>query len=204
MKRRSKPLAGILDDFRARFDTAVGEYREAVAGLNRAEAALYEVANQAAKNPQDLEAWHDEMNRIIAMQTTMETVESSVQAIGDFFASASDFLGLSGFRSKNLGLIFPAVPWATLALITGGAAAIWIVIDGVIAFVNVMRRKAIDEANIARADTGTAPLPYPPDLLPGAGGGLTGGLQSTADILKWFVIGGVLLLVAPGIVGKKR
>ena len=190
---------GILDDFKARYDAAVAEYREASNTLNAAESALYDVAEQAQKNPDDLAQWQSEMNKIIAMQSTMESAENAMRSVADFFASMGSFVGLSGMREKKLGLFFPAVPWATLALITGGAAAIWVVIDGVIAFVNVMRRKAIDEANLARIAAGQTPTEYPPDLRPGAGGGLTAGLQSGADLVKWLTIGGVVLLVLPGL-----
>lgn len=203
MKRR-KPLAGIVDDFKAKYDAAVAEYSAAADALGNAEAELWNVAPQANKSAEDAAAWQDEMNRIIAMQTTIETVNSSIRSIADFFADAGSFLGLSGFRAKNLGFALPAVPWATLAVITGGAAAIWVVIDGVIAFVNVMRRKAIDEANLERANQNLPPLPYPPDLRPGAGGGLTDIFGNTAAILKWLTIGGIVMLVLPELKRMKR
>lgn len=194
-------LAGLFDDFRAKYESAVADYRAAGAALIEAENNLWAVADTAQQTPEDAAEWRTQMDRIIATQETLRSVENAVSSVRDFLSSLPGFFGLSGVKGKQLGLAFPAIPWGTLAIITGGAASVWIVIDGVNAFINALRRKAIDAANIERAQQGLPPLEYPLDLRAG-GTGLTAGLQGVADIAKWLTIGAVVLAVLPAL--KKR
>lgn len=200
MTKQRKPLAGIFDDFKARYDAAVLEYRNAATALVSAENELWSVADQASKNPEDAQEWQTQMNKIIAMQSTMASVESALGSIADFFSTARNWLGLSGVKNK-LGFALPAIPWSTLAVITGGAAAIWLVADGVVSFVNAMRRKAIDDENIRRSGEGLPPLEYPQDLKINKSG-VTETIEAGKDLVKWITIGAIFFLISD--VAKKK
>lgn len=200
MSKRRKPLAGVFDEFKAKYDAAVLEYQNAATALVSAENELWAVADQASKNPEDLQEWHTQMNKIIAMQSTMASVESALGSIADFFATAKNWLGLSGIKT-GLGFALPVIPWSTLAVITGGAAAIWVVADGVVSFVNAMRRKAIDDENINRSREGLPPLEYPVDLKTNKGG-VTETIEAGKDLVKWVTIGAIFFLISD--VAKKK
>lgn len=182
----------ILDGFRDSFNSAVARFDTQVAALTQAEADLWEVHPGISDNAELMRQWQTEMNKVIAMQETVRAVRDTVSTVSGWWTTAKDALGITTTQSGGvLGAIglMPAIPWASVALVVGGATAIAAVVYSVSQVVRQSRIWILQKENIDRANQGLPPIQ---DVAPGDQGGLFDGL---GDSLKWIIGGAVVLML---------
>lgn len=202
-----RALNGYLEDtatsFRDRFNAAVADFDARVAALNQTETELWEVhPDVQASGDEWLQGdWQDAMDRVIAMNSSIDSVRAQVQSIASWWSGVRSSLGIApgeGGALAGLALI-PAIPWSAIALIVGGTTAIAGVIYAASQVINRARQYRFSQASIEQQQAGGPPLvnPYAEQ---DAGGGLFDGLP---DAAMWLVGGLVVLAVLPKIAGPR-
>lgn len=155
---------GLMQSFANDFNAAVARLDAQVIALDTAETKLYEVYSTAQKNPDDLAAWQTEFNKVNAAKSTIQAAQSAVAEVSGWWQSAKSVVGLSGMRRVAVGALSAlpfAIPWGSIALITGSAAAIAAVIASANALIDRLNLKAWNDENIRRSQNGLPPLPKP-------------------------------------------
>lgn len=165
-----KRLGGIVDDFRARVDAAIADYQSAGARLAQSESYLYDVASIAQQDEHTAAEWQSNLEKVIAAQSTIEGVESAINSVRGFFNSIGEFFSLSGVKTRPLGFVFPAVPWALVGLITAGTAAMLVISDSVNSFVDRMSPGYVPKRST---------------------------IGEISDTVKWIIGGAVALMIVP-------
>jgi hypothetical protein len=193
---------GLLASFQQKFSDAVAQLDAQSAALDQAENDLYAVQLQASKDPADYAEWQNQFAKVNAAISTRDAAKNAVATASSWWNSAKSALGLAGLRpSHALGALgfLPEIPWATIALITGGAAAIAAVIAAVNSFVDKMNLKAWNEENIRRSQAGEAPLPDSSRPAPLSNPSIFSGVT---DLSKVIVFGLIAVFVLPVILKR--
>lgn len=157
-------LSGIVDDATASWDAAVSDFREKENQLNAAERQLLDAAPQAQQDPDDAAEWRRLMNRILAMQSTLETMHAAIDtgvrwwdaAVGgtaDVMEKTADWWtsfkkqipGLSGLH--QIGAIQVALP-ISLGALAAAAATMAAIAASVAGFITYLSMKGADLSNL--------------------------------------------------------
>lgn len=139
-------LTGIVDDAELAWNQAVADFREKEQALNQAERDLMAVADQANASPEDAAEWLRLMNKIQAMQVTLETIHSTLDTAASWWNSFTSHIpGLSGKRQMGAAFIVP-IGLGALAAATATMAAIAASIAG---FLTYLAMKQDDLAGLS-------------------------------------------------------
>lgn len=157
-------MRGIVDDAAATWDAAVADFREKERALYEAEAALFNVSDVAQADPADAAEWQRLMNKIQAMEVTLETMHSAIDtgvrwwdtAVGgttdamewtaNWWSSVKKSIpGLSGFH--RLGAVQVALP-ISLGAMAAAAATMAAIAASVGGFLVYLSTKGADLANL--------------------------------------------------------
>lgn len=173
-----------IESLKSAYNTAVQKWQAALSALDSEYEQFMQHRDYALTDDELAPRWHDLNGKIDLMQSTIQGVQDAVASIVEFFQGVGETVGLSGRNTlQGLGAL-PALPWALIATIGAGTAAVWTLANSVHTFnVDAINRQ-IAEQNVIRVERGEAPLPFI-DLSP-PGGGFMAGLSGTT---KWMVIG---------------
>ena len=157
-------MRGIVDDATAAWDAAVADFREKENALIDAERNLWAVADQAQQDPADAAEWQRLMNKIQAMQVTLETLHSAIDTGVKWWDSAvgattdamettanwwqsfkAQIPGLSGLH--KIGAIQVALP-ISLGALAAAAATMAAIAASVAGFVTYLAMKGADLDNL--------------------------------------------------------
>lgn len=121
-----------MDTLRAEWDSAVAQYRAAKASLDSAESQLYAWHDYAQNDPVDAEEWQSNFNRLNAIKSTVDSLESIVASISGAWGWTRETFGLSGRKGalKTLGAV-----GAAPIVIAGMSVTAFLVLVGKIAAV---------------------------------------------------------------------
>lgn len=184
---------GIFANFKQKFSDAVAQLDNASAALDQAENNLYAVQYQASLDPNDYAEWQDNFAKVNAAISTRDAARGAVATASGWIGNIKSAFGLSG-----LGLL-PEIPYATVAIITGGAAAIWAVVQAANAFVDKMNLKAWNDENIRRSQNGQIPLPDSTRPVPLSSPSIFAGVT---DLSKIIVFGAIAVLILPSLMKR--
>lgn len=205
-------MNGLFEDtiagFRDRFNSAIADFDAQVANLAQTESDLWTVQPDVqASGDTALQAqWQDAMNRVIAMNSTIDSVRSQVQSVSDWWTGVKASFGIPagtpGTLSGAMGLL-PVIPWSVIALVVGGTTAIAGVIYAASLVINRARQYALQQANIQAAQTGGQQVTDVVAADASTGGGFFDSLGNLANAVPWLVGGAVVLLVLPHLKGRE-
>lgn len=196
------PDPTLLTSFQQKFSDAVGKLDDASNALDNAENNLYAVQVEASKNPDDYAEWQNQFAKVNAAKSTLDAARNAVATATGWWNSAKSALGLAGIPVNNkLGALgfLPEIPWATIALITGSAAAIYAVVQAANSFVDKMNLKAWNDENIRRSQAGETPLPDSTRPAPLSNPSIFSGVT---DLSKVVVLGLIAVFVLPVILKR--
>lgn len=155
---------GLINQFINKFNDAVAQLDQQIANLQTAQTNLIAVQPIAQQNPADAAQWQAEYDKISAINGTVQTAQSAIAQLNEWWASAKSAIGLSGMRGlarQGMGVLPFAIPWATIAIITAATAAVAAVVASVSALVDSLNRKAWLAENVTRREQGLPPLAPP-------------------------------------------
>jgi ABC-type multidrug transport system fused ATPase/permease subunit len=182
------PVQSVVDKYNA----AVADWRAKLAALDAAESNLYNVRDQAMKDPKTAQEWQTNFNKINAIKSTISSVEGSINTIASWIATAKGAVGLSGAAYaavSGLGALGIA-PLVVVGAIIGGTSAIAAVVFSVNQFIQKMNERAWMAENIRRSQAGEPLLD--PSTDPAKNRDSGGFFDGAATIVKWSVAGLIL------------
>lgn len=180
---------GIVASLQQRYATAVADLDSASAALDNAESNLLSIQDDVFSNgtEQDRAAWSVQYDKVIAAQSTRDSARSSLQTVAGWIQQAKAQLGMAAL---------PAIPWSLVAGVAAAAAALYAVANAANNFFNQWQVASWNAENMRRQQAGEAPLQGGPQLVD-TSGGISAGLGSTADIIKYATWGLIAFLVIP-------
>lgn len=198
----SRNLSGWFDspieEFKLRYSDVQQRWNSALVALDQERVTFYANENFARSDPELMPAFETLEGKLNFMQSTISGVQSAFSSVVDFFSGIGNVLGIGNNSLSGLGVI-PAIPWATVALITTGIAGVWALARELRSFNVDVTNKQIALANIARAEQGLDPLPYVNEI--SSGGGFFEGVNETA---KYLVIGALIVFVLPKLLDNRK
>lgn len=200
MARARKQLAGYFEDtaaeFRDRFNSAVADLDARVAQLAQTESDLWDVQPtvQASGDVALQSSWQAAMDKVIAMNSSIDSIRSQIQNVASWWAGVASSFGITpGSGGALAGLaLFPAIPWTTVALIVGGTTAIAGVIYAASLVINRARQYQFSQADTASQAAGNGPLVNPYEQQDSE----AGILDSISAALPWLIGGAVVLMIS--------
>lgn len=134
MNLRSKRL-GFFDFFTTiedKWAQAVADFEAKEKELADQEARMYDVYPKVQDSPELVAEWQENMNKIIAVQATIDSMRSQINTLKSWASSAARMVGLNGIPRRGLGAL-PAVGIPIVALL-GVIGTMGAVIGAVSAF----------------------------------------------------------------------
>lgn len=181
----------ILLRFQDQINAAVTDLDNASAQLNLSASNLSSIQDDVYASGDDsaISQYQDAVNRVNSTQSARDSALAAAQQARDFISATAPSVGLSG-----LGLL-PAIPWAFVAAIVAGTAAIYAAANFANTFFNQWQIRRWNDANIAQQQAGGEPLQGQP-LLADTSLGITSGFagigsifSGMGDLTKWIVLG---------------
>jgi hypothetical protein len=151
-------VSGLVDDAKAQWQSAIQQFQDARAGLDKSESDLYGAYDSAAADADDLAEWQSLFKRVNVLKSTMDAAANAVTTVANWWRSATGFFNLSGMRKSgalgNLSAL-PAFPITVGAILAFVASANFL-IPAVAAFITylLLKRDRVQQL----IDAGVDPL----------------------------------------------
>jgi len=176
-------ITGWVDDLKAEASEKLAQWRDGLAALDVENERLNELREYADRDPQDAAEWQTLSSRINFFSGTISAVGRAIESIGTYVSDLGSSARLAGV--PNLGII-PAIPAATLAIITGGIVALGALVYSVKSFNDRITSQHLTEINAGLVREGKTPLAPP---------GKANLLENVGQLVQWGVIGAIALMV---------
>ena len=140
----------MVDALREQWDAAVAEFRQKLADLSVAQSRLFDARPLAEKDPADFAEWQSLVNRITAIQSTVETIQGLIGTVSGWWGSFTGTFGLSGWRKKGIARVLAgkrglaglgALPVIPIGTLVAGVAAIGALVISIVRFVDYLEVK---------------------------------------------------------------
>ena len=189
-------ITGWADDLGAeiaeKFNAKLGEWRDGLYALDVETERLNYLQEYAALDPESAAEWQSQSDRVSFFAGTINAVGNAIESIRGYVSNLGSSAKLAGVPA--LGLI-PAIPAATLAIITGGVVALGALVYSIKSFNDRITSQHLTEINADLVREGKTPLTLP---------GQADLMGNLSQIVQWGVIGAIALLVYRQIgVGKR-
>ena len=189
-------ITGWVDDVSAeiaeQFDAKLTAWRDGLYALDVESARLVDLEPYAGRDPETAFERQTQRDRIDFFSSTINAVAQAIESIRTYVSDLGSSAQLAGVPALG---ILPAIPAATLAIITGGVFALGSLVYSVRSFNDRITAQHLTEINAGLVREGKTPLSpsVPLDLM-----------GNLSQIVQWGVIGAIALLVYRQIGAGKR
>lgn len=139
----------MLEALREQWNAAVADFQAKLNELNIAQRQLFDAHSLAAKDPDDLAEWQSQMDKINAIQSSVERAREIISGVSSAWGAVTSTFGLSGWRRKGIvrsltgrnlaGLgVLPVIPVGALVAIVASIAG---VVASVVRFLDYLQVK---------------------------------------------------------------
>ncbi len=180
-----------IESFKAAYNEAIEKWTDALSAFDAAYSEFVE--NEQYVHTSDdtrlVSQYDDAAGRVGLIQSTIQGVRDAMSSIGSFIGGVGSAIGLSGVQTaRGMGFILPAIPWALVATITAGVAALYTVTNYMLSSNTAVANAKIAEQNILNSQQGLPLIPFI-ELQTAQSGGIFSGLSDTAKWLTYGILG---------------